>query len=420
MSLAGWSALAIVAALGARAAVVALRPHGVGGCHRGLATYRVAGDINGSVAISSLAASTDGSDRVFVTTADARMYVGETGGRERFRWRRIATRAPGRLYAASGSTPTLLAGFDAVYRSADGGRSWRQISCGLLVNDVAATPDLRTIYVVADDAEGTDRGGGLYRSTNGGRSWRRFIHFPHSDQYDFMVGDVSFNPSEPRQLAIAPTSGGVELSDHGGGARRFTSISKPDLGLFGLPAAVAYGHGPSPALWAASNRDVYAEPARLRWRRVLARPNAIFGSVLIDPRSVRVVFVVDRDNGVVWRTADEGAHWRPVRALPRPIQGLLAQSSSGRLYAYGARSVYVSSDDGRSWKRLPDLPDAPRGWKAIYQDWADDGRIEGHYRCADAITAGRHRAPNQYARATARETINAYARRICSRPTTWP
>jgi hypothetical protein len=103
--------------------------------------------------------------KVYVRATGFRLFV---GGGDPVRWGQERTFAPGRLRAVmrGHGRDIIFAGDDALYRSANGGRSWERLRCGHVVDGVAVAarrPSL--IYLAADVLDGPPQGvgGGLYR-----------------------------------------------------------------------------------------------------------------------------------------------------------------------------------------------------------------------------------------------------------------
>src|SRR5207247_2270488 len=136
------------------------------GCLRGLSSYRQVGLALHRRGVDSLLAIGGSGPHLLATTADGHLYAGSKADGSRFRWRRLGL-VPGRLFAEAAGGRTLYAAYDALYRSKDGGRTWRRLSCGLLVDSAAVSGS--TIYLATEQELGGGSGGGLYTSKDGGR-----------------------------------------------------------------------------------------------------------------------------------------------------------------------------------------------------------------------------------------------------------
>lgn len=110
-----------------------------------------------------VAASTGGISRLFAVSASG-LVVSEDGGRT------FAQRSSPKLYPIATLTATpagdvlVAGGPDGVWRSDDGGRSWRDLGFGPGAAAVALAPDGRTIGIVARDTT-------FFRSDDGGATW---------------------------------------------------------------------------------------------------------------------------------------------------------------------------------------------------------------------------------------------------------
>jgi hypothetical protein len=323
--------------------------------------------------IESVVASTSDPSRIYVTTGDGRLYVG--AGTRRFAWRRIARRPPGRLMASVGKRDVLYAEWNALFRSSDGGGSWKRLTCGLLVSDVAVSrPRPSTIYLAAAmDEFGSQGGGGVYRTTNGGQTWARFTKFarmhPDSDQHGVVL--VAVGPESSRVLYAAREFGGIDFSRDGGERWQFSRIARVDLGSDGPQiTSIAFG-APLGVVWASSRTNgVYVANTRtLRWSyRGFKDWNVL--QVLPSSRVAGLAYVVaekwcdsyaatlaqcaKRDGGgPVLRTVDGGRHWQRLNGMPRGNVALTLQPLDDTVYAWSDRTILRSTDHGSTWTALP-------------------------------------------------------------------
>jgi photosystem II stability/assembly factor-like uncharacterized protein len=318
-------------------------------------------------AIDSLIGSSSIPGRVYASTRDRRLYVGEGTP---LRWRPVSTRIPGTLVAALGRPETIYAAQRALYKSNDRGSSWTRLSCGLILRDVAISPsEPSTIYLAADTVDHATRVlGGLYRTTNGGQSWERLTNFPKPNPHEPVVDNVAVDPESPEVVFIGRPVGGILRSADGGGHWTFSRISRGGLGLDGLPLrTIAFGPGAHPILLVGSYQGVWRSDSTGRsWVRAgpVRSPSDRVTVVVPDPLDRKLLFGIS-DGGVPVRTVDGGRHWSRMTGLPPTISSLVVAKADRAVYAVdwssarGGRSIVRSRDHGLTWTRLTPFPKRP-------------------------------------------------------------
>lgn len=263
--------------------------------------------------------------------------------------------APGRAYV-------LWTG-SRVYVTEDG-RAWRQVTPRGAVRpgtfraiDAVAFRGRREGWVIAS-ACGTGRGS-LYRSFDGGRSWRTYAFHAHSCAgganffLDVLTAKrawvVQNEPAGPTLRLFRTTNGGRswqvvrELSDYG----RVTFISPTEGWLAGLHLLRTADGGRT---WHAQSLPA---PRGYRGRLALLAAPRFFG---------RQGVLAGQYQGAkpligFYRTTDRGLRWRLLATLPGSTPGVFPQftlsSVSGSvdwLLTAGARpAAYVTRDGGRHW-----------------------------------------------------------------------
>lgn len=198
---------------------------------------------------------------------------------------------------------------EGIYRSADGGATWRLLRRGLPRRTGASALALdparpANVYAAFGNA-------GLYRSADGGASWSRVGPGPGA------VSVLLVDPARPETLYAAGYPAGVLRSTDGGRSWR-----RADRGLLSRNAGVTH--------------------------------------LALDPRSPSTLYASLFQSPVgIWKSTDGGATWRPKgRGLPSG-EGLVFwvavdPSAPGTVWAAtdgAARHVYKSVDGGERWTR---------------------------------------------------------------------
>ena len=202
----------------------------------------------------------------------------------------VAPSNPDILYVGTGEAPVrgvATSHGDGVYRSDDGGRSWRHLG-------LAATRQISRIQIDPRNPErawvaaqgnpwGPNPERGIYRTEDGGKSWSRVLFV------DAQTGasDISMAPGQPDLLFAA-------MWDH----QR-------------LPWTVRSG-GPGSGIWRS------ADGGRT-WSRLTNGLPSLMGRIGVavspaDPQ--RVWAMVEAGRGGVYRSDDGGGSWRRVNADP--------------------------------------------------------------------------------------------------------
>ena len=223
---------------------------------------------------------------------------------------------------------------DGVYKSTDGGRSWKYL--GLPQSERFARlvihPSNPAIIFAAAMGRAFGAGGerGVYRSTDGGATWRRTLHVDDTTG----ASDVAIDPQDPNIVYAGmydyqrqpwsfrsggPGSGLYKSTDGGSTWKRLTD---PALNN-GLPGAKLLG-------------------------RI---------GISVHRKNPRVVYVLieAQEGGVLWRSDDRGEQWRVVnserRINNRPFYYTQVRADPvdpDRVYTL-AGSFNVSTDGGRTF-----------------------------------------------------------------------
>ena len=275
---------------------------------------------------------------------------------------------PNVLYAAVGQPRTCQGARGEVWRSDDGGETWRMIVKDGLAKDV-------NLFDLAIDASNAARllaatNKGLFRSEDGGETWT-----PSNEGLPshLRTRHLAWSPSAPNVVYVtlrqkggeAPWSAGVYRSDDGG--RTWQPRSNGLKQLAGKPG---------------SNDQLCT------WTDCLA----------VDPRNPDVVWT----GGATWwytgvyGTTDGGLSWKRAFPVERPgwitfwgptVTCLSLSPAAPARLAFGTSGmVYVTEDGAATW--------APR-----YSQERADGKLAGtglEVTCLHSVTPSRHQRGKFY------------------------
>jgi photosystem II stability/assembly factor-like uncharacterized protein len=221
-----------------------------------------------------------------------------------------------------------------LYRSADGGRTWRKAE--LDGNDAMnlAQPSADTVWAAGHLV--------LAKSTDGGATWQdvRPDGLPSLDVHGFAV-----DPDEPSRLYAAVAGEGLFRSDDGGESVRLLS-EEVGAGVFALAVL------PSGTVLAGDLQRralVASDDEGTSWKELV---QASISGLAVDPSDPS--HILASGPGVL-RSTDGGKTWTQTLELPDG-SGPVAFSASDPLRAYVVGfdlTLYRSDDGGASWRPVP-------------------------------------------------------------------
>jgi photosystem II stability/assembly factor-like uncharacterized protein len=242
-----------------------------------------------------------------------------------------------------------------VYRSIDGGTTWKKIlfKAGA-PNDVGAVElaiDPRNPRVLYASLWATRRppwsvyaptnlpGGGLYKSTDGGDSWKQLTGGLPSGDFVGKIG-IAVAPSNPRRLwAVVDDTGSAVPAGFRGPA--------PQGGAAVHPAGGVYISDDAGAAWKMLNAE------KRLWGR-----GWYFESVTVDPTNPDRAYVI---NTATYMTTDAGKTFVPVKGAPGgdDYHQLWVNPKDGnRMVLSSDQGTVVSVDGSKTWSTWYNQPTA--------------------------------------------------------------
>jgi photosystem II stability/assembly factor-like uncharacterized protein len=251
----------------------------------------------------------------------------------------IAPSDPNIIYAGSGEglqRPDLSVG-DGIYKSTDGGKTWRHLGLrdGQQIPAILVDPgDPNRVFVaVLGHPYGPNAERGVYRSTDGGETWQKALY---KDENTGAI-DLAFDPANPRIIYAVlwaarqgpwengewsgANSGLFKSTDGGTTWKQLTGgLPAPAQGLGRIGIAVA----PSDAsriyaLVEAKPSALYrSDDAGANWHRVntearISGRGSDFAGVRVDPKNRDVVYVA---NTSTYRSTDAGQSFTAIKGAP--------------------------------------------------------------------------------------------------------
>ena len=267
---------------------------------------------------------------------------------------------------------------DGVFKSLDGGQSWKNIGLGDTqhIGAVIVDPrDSNTVFVAAlGHAYGPNSERGVFRTRDGGKTWEKVLY---KDDHTGAI-DVVFDPNNANILFASlwqvtrtpysldsggPGSGLYKSSDGGTTWRRLEGNGLPD-GIMGR-IGVSVSGGDSTRVYAlieAEKGGLYrSDDAGDHWIRVNEderyRQRAwYFTHIFADPKSIDTVYVL---NTGLFRSTDGGKTFALLPAPHGDHHGLwIDPRDPNRLINGNDGGVTISVDGGRTWTRQNNQPTA--------------------------------------------------------------
>lgn len=266
---------------------------------------------------------------------------------------------------------------DGIYRSLDGGRSWKNMGLerSLHIGRVVVHPsDHNVVYVAAMGplwGPGGDRG--VYKSVDNGESWELVLEIDENTG----VVDLVMDPTDPDVLYAAsyqrrrhtwvlinggPGSGIHKTTD---GGRTWTELTSglpgTDMGRIGLAIAQKEPNTVYAIVEAAEGKGGFfrTQNAGATWSKMssyVAGSPQYYNEIIPDPINPDRIYSMDTFLQV---TEDAGKTWSRLSVRSKHVDDhamWINPSDTEHLLAGCDGGVYETFDRGQNWRFFPNLP----------------------------------------------------------------
>ena len=266
---------------------------------------------------------------------------------------------------------------DGIYRSEDGGNTWKNMGLGRSehIGKIAIDPrDSKTVYVAAQGplwSPGGERG--LYKTTDGGKSWKAVLEISENTG----VSDIAVDPVNPDVLYVSayqrrrhvwtiidggPESGIYKSTDAGGSWTKLASgLPEADMGRIGLAVPPARRNTIYAIIEAAEGKGGFfrSRDAGATWEKMsdyCSGAPQYYQEIIPDPLNPDRVYSMD-----TWMmvTEDGGKSFRKVGEKYKHVDNhalWIDPGNTDHLIAGCDGGIYDSFDRGATWRFFPNLP----------------------------------------------------------------
>lgn len=253
-----------------------------------------------------------------------------------------------RLIVDPGDPQNLyLAAFRGGYRSTDGGESWTPFGGGF-----AQSSEIESLAVTGPKTIYGGNEKGLFRSTDGGESWSEI----GEGLPNYIVTALGVDPSSPEVMWAGTSGAGIYKSTDGG-----KSWAAANRGFAASWIKRVWGDAAG-TVYAQTGLGLFKSDGRGGWITMLqpfSDEKADVDTIVFDPKNPSVVHAGDSWN--YFRSTDGGATWKDVVKPfqnPRPVFTSVALDMKNPKVIYSADSnadddepaIFRSTDGGVKWK----------------------------------------------------------------------
>ena len=306
----------------------------------------------------------------------------------------VAQSNPSVIYVGTGEADfrSNLTYGNGVYKSTDGGASWKNI--GLVasqhISRIAIDPQNPDMVFVAamGSAYGPGAERGVFRSTDGGATWQKVLF---KDENTGAI-DIQLDPDNPKNVWAAlvhdqrppwsayppvTTNGAIYKSTDGGTEWKPVTgggLPEGDWGRVGLAVARGTHSQRIYALIDTKDGGVFkSDDGGQTWAHTSKDPRLgrlwYFGEIYVDPKNADTVYI---PNVSIYRSTDAGKTFVAIKGAPGgdDYHALWIDPTNPQRMIFGSdQGVGVSVDGGRTWSSWYNQPTAQFYHVAVDNDF---------------------------------------------------
>jgi len=266
---------------------------------------------------------------------------------------------------------------DGVYKTVDGGKSWKNMGLknSRQIGKILIDPrNSDVVYVAAEGSvwgPGGDRG--LFKTTDGGKTWKAVLTISENTG----VSDMVMDPRDPDVIIAAshqrrrhvftkidggPESAIYKTTDGGKTWRKITSgLPSCDKGAIGLAISPVNPDYVYAIIEAADNKGGFFRSTDRgeTWEKMSSQGTTspqYYNEIFCDPVDVDKVYSMDTIAKV---TEDGGRTFKPLGNNKRHVDDhalWIDPEDTSHLLIGGDGGIYETWDNGKNWQHKPNLP----------------------------------------------------------------
>ena len=265
---------------------------------------------------------------------------------------------------------------DGVYKSIDGGKSWKNMGLkeSRQIGGIEIDPRNSNIVFVAAEGSAWGPGGdrGLYRTTDGGESWEKVLEISENTGINNVLidpvnPDIMYATSEQRRRHVHTKIGGgpesaVYRSSDGGlnWTKSMKGLPSVDIGGIGIAVSPADHNVVYLIVEAAEGKGGFfrSSDRGASWNKMSDYHSSgqYYNEIYCDPTDVNKVFSMETYSKI---TLDGGKSWKNIGIDNKHVDdhALWIDPQNTNHYIIGGDGgVYETFDDGGAWQFKTNLP----------------------------------------------------------------